>query len=154
MSVLRHPSCITINGFVHQHKNSSMHQGEFLKKIRLLKGLNQSGVATMLGITQQAYSKMETHASIDEIKFMDIIKKIRCTEMKLEIVKNYSKDEKRELLLLQPLPLPHSRSIKCRPAGATIISPRRGYHHFAPLGLPKCRPVGATKVAPRWGFGS
>ena len=52
----------------------------------------------MLGISQQAYSKMETHASIDEIKFMDIIKKIRCTEMELEIVKNYSKDEKRELL--------------------------------------------------------
>jgi Helix-turn-helix. len=71
-----------------------MHQGEFLKKIRLLKGFNQSGVATMLGITQQAYSKMETHARIDEKKFMDIVKKLGCSEVELEVVKNYSEKEK------------------------------------------------------------
>ena len=69
-----------------------MYYGEYLKKIRLLKGLNQSGVAKKIGITQQAYSKLETHTSIDEKKFMEIIKAMECSEMELELVKNYSGD--------------------------------------------------------------
>lgn len=73
-----------------------MHQGEYLKKLRLLKGLNQNGVAKKLGITQQAYSKMETHANIDEMKLMEIVKAMGCTERELEMVKNYSADARDE----------------------------------------------------------
>jgi transcriptional regulator with XRE-family HTH domain len=71
-----------------------MYTGELLKKIRLLKGLNQSGIAKMIGITQQAYSKTEKHEEIEEQKFIQIIKAIGCSDKELEIVKNYPLTEK------------------------------------------------------------
>lgn len=67
-----------------------MYSGETLKMIRLLKGLNQNGIAKKLGITQQAYSKIENNGSMNEKKFMQIVKSIDCTERELEIVRSYS----------------------------------------------------------------
>ena len=67
-----------------------MYSGEVLKKLRLLKGLNQNGVAKKLGITQQAYSKIENNGSMDEKKFLQIIKSIDCSDRELEIVRSYS----------------------------------------------------------------
>lgn len=69
-----------------------MYNGDYLKKIRLLKGLNQTGIAKKLGITQQAYSKMENHGNIDEKKFTEIIKIIGCAERELEIIRNHFVD--------------------------------------------------------------
>jgi transcriptional regulator with XRE-family HTH domain len=66
-----------------------MYTGELLKKIRLLKGLNQSGIAKKIGITQQAYSKTEKNDKIEEKKFIQIIRALGCSDKELEIVKNY-----------------------------------------------------------------
>ena len=66
-----------------------MYTGEVLKKIRLLKGLNQNGIAKKLGITQQAYSKIENNGGLDEKKFSQIIKAIGCSDKELEIVRTY-----------------------------------------------------------------
>jgi transcriptional regulator with XRE-family HTH domain len=66
-----------------------MYTGETLKKIRLLKGLNQNGIARKMGITQQAYSKIEKNGVIDERKFLHIMKIIGCSNKELDIVKNY-----------------------------------------------------------------
>jgi transcriptional regulator with XRE-family HTH domain len=67
----------------------TMYNGEFLKKIRLLKGFNQNGIAKKMGISQQAYSKIEKNGAIDERKFRHIINAIGCSDKELEIVKNY-----------------------------------------------------------------
>ena len=66
-----------------------MSSGELLKKIRLLKGLNQNGIAKKLGITQQAYSKLEQHDEIDEKKFRQLIKIIGCSDKEVELIKSY-----------------------------------------------------------------
>jgi len=66
-----------------------MYSGEVLKKIRLLKGLNQNGIAKKLRITQQAYSKLENNGCLSEGKFMQLVKAIGCTDKKLELVKSY-----------------------------------------------------------------
>ena len=66
-----------------------MYSGEVLKKIRLLKGLNQNGIAKKLGITQQAYSKLENSSRLNENKFMQVTKAIDCSDKELEIVRSY-----------------------------------------------------------------
>ncbi len=71
-----------------------MYTGEILKKIRLLKGLNQKGIAKKLGITQQAYSKLENNGHFDEKKFMQLIKAIGCSDKELEIVICYPPPKK------------------------------------------------------------
>jgi transcriptional regulator with XRE-family HTH domain len=38
---------------------SCMYDGEKLKRLRMAKGYSQKGIAKKLGITQQAYSKLE-----------------------------------------------------------------------------------------------
>ena len=50
------------------------YSGEAIRKLRLLKGLSQKGVAVELGITQQAYSKLEKKEKIPERKFLLVSK--------------------------------------------------------------------------------
>ncbi len=66
-----------------------MYNGGLLKKIRLLKGLNQKGIAKKLGMTQQAYSKKENNGALSEKEFMHIMKFIGCSTKELEFVRNY-----------------------------------------------------------------
>jgi transcriptional regulator with XRE-family HTH domain len=66
-----------------------MYSGELLKKIRLLKGFNQNGIAKKLGITQQAYSKLENSGRLQENKFMRVTKAIGCSDQELKIVRSY-----------------------------------------------------------------
>ena len=80
-----------------------MYSGEVLKKIRLLKGLNQNGIAKKLRITQQAYSKLEKNSSLNEEKFMHLVKAIGCSDKELEIVRSYPPPRKNKTMMPQLL---------------------------------------------------
>jgi len=47
-------------------KNLPFTTGEIIRRLRLLKGIKQTDAATRLGMSQQAYSKIETYPSIAE----------------------------------------------------------------------------------------
>ena len=66
-----------------------MYTGETLKKLRLLKGFNQNGIAKKMGITQQAYSKLEKSSRIDEQKFKSLLKMLQCSDKDFEWIKSY-----------------------------------------------------------------
>ena len=55
----------------------------------MIKGLNQSGIAKKVRMTQQAYSKLEKSRHIKEQKFKIIIKALQCSDKEIEWVKNY-----------------------------------------------------------------
>jgi transcriptional regulator with XRE-family HTH domain len=50
-----------------------MINGEILRRLRTIKGIKQASVAKELGITQQAYSKIEKSKNIDEIKINSLL---------------------------------------------------------------------------------
>jgi len=54
-------------------KNLPFTTGEIIRRLRLLKGIKQTDAATRLGMSQQAYSKIETYPSIAEIKARKIL---------------------------------------------------------------------------------
>lgn len=60
--------------------------GENIRNLRLLKGFKQSSVAKKLGITQQAYSKLEAGAAVSESKAMEILAVFESNEKELEMV--------------------------------------------------------------------
>jgi transcriptional regulator with XRE-family HTH domain len=64
-----------------------MCSGETLKKLRLLKGLNQKGIAQKLGVTQQAYSKMEKLEKIEDEKISYILKKLNWASIEIDEIK-------------------------------------------------------------------
>jgi len=66
-----------------------MYNGELLRKVRLLKGLDQTGVAKKIGKSQQAISKKERKEEIDEKEFMRIMKVIGCSDKELDFIRNY-----------------------------------------------------------------
>ncbi len=66
-----------------------MYNGELLRKVRLLKGLDQTGVAKKIGKSQQAISKKERKEEIDEKEFMHIMKIIGCSDKELDFIRNY-----------------------------------------------------------------
>jgi len=71
-----------------------MLSGDLLKKLRMIKGLNQSGIAKKMGVTQQAYSKLEKSRHINDQKFKIIIKALQCSDKDIEWIKNYPPSKK------------------------------------------------------------
>ncbi|PZR27150.1 MAG: hypothetical protein DI535_12110 [Citrobacter freundii] len=60
--------------------------GEKIKKLRLIKGFSQKGVANHLGVTQQAYSKMEKSHYLSDKRVKDILIFLACTEWEFELI--------------------------------------------------------------------
>jgi transcriptional regulator with XRE-family HTH domain len=62
--------------------------GETIKKLRLLKGYNQKGVAQEMGISQQAYSKLEKNGHIGGKRLLVILKILRSSEREIDMINN------------------------------------------------------------------
>jgi len=72
-----------------------MHSGKTIRALRKLKGVSQQKVAMKLGITQQAYSKLETHEWIDNEKLENILTALESNGKELEAIKKiYSMEKK------------------------------------------------------------
>ena len=71
-----------------------MNSGESIKRLRLLMGLNQKGIAIKLGMTQQGYSKLERCKNIDREKLDKILKAMNCCEEELEIIHKLTHNKK------------------------------------------------------------
>lgn len=63
-----------------------MYTGEKLRLLRLLKGHKQRFVADQLGISQQAYSKMEKKEKINDQLLKEIIQCMNCTPEDIDIL--------------------------------------------------------------------
>ena len=70
-------------------KNLPFTTGEIIRRLRLLKGIKQTDAAMRLGMTQQAYSKIETCLSIGETTGRKILAAFACDEQYLENVKKF-----------------------------------------------------------------
>jgi len=58
---------------------------EKIKLLRMLKNYSQNGIAKKLGITRQAYSKMENlQSKLSEERMLEILKIMQCTENDLK----------------------------------------------------------------------
>lgn len=57
-----------------------MYTGEMIRKLRLLKEFTQKGMAEEMGITQQAYSKLEKRIFISEEKWQIIVRILQYSE--------------------------------------------------------------------------
>lgn len=64
-----------------------MISGNLVRLIRHLKGLKQESVAKKLGITQQAYSKLENADKIDDTKEKMILSVLEFSNSDLKILK-------------------------------------------------------------------
>lgn len=62
-----------------------MYSGSVIRKLRLLKGFNQKGIAKKLGITQQAYSKLEKADRVSSEKFSKVVETLQCSANDLQI---------------------------------------------------------------------
>lgn len=60
--------------------------GENIRSLRLLKRFKQSLAAKKLGITQQAYSKLEASAAVSESKIIEILTAFDSNEKELEMM--------------------------------------------------------------------
>lgn len=67
-------------------KISGMITGEKLRLLRLLKGFKQKNVADKLGITQQAYSKLEKRTVINDSMLEKIITSMNCTTEDIDAI--------------------------------------------------------------------
>jgi transcriptional regulator with XRE-family HTH domain len=62
-----------------------MQDGEKLKRLRMINGYSQKVIAKKLGITQQAYSKMENQQTkIHEARFKEILQAMKCSPDELK----------------------------------------------------------------------
>ncbi len=66
-----------------------IHIGRNIERIRELKGIKQETIATELGITQQAVSKIEQSAEVDDEKLEKIAKALGLDK---EAIRNYNED--------------------------------------------------------------
>lgn len=65
-----------------------MNSGIFIKRLRVFKEIKQETVAGRLGISQQAYSKIETREHICERRMTEILEAMGCTVTDLEGIFN------------------------------------------------------------------
>ena len=63
-----------------------MCSGEKLRLLRLLKGYKQQFVADKLGISQQAYSKLEKKEKINESLLKEIFQHLHCSHEEIDMV--------------------------------------------------------------------
>jgi transcriptional regulator with XRE-family HTH domain len=61
--------------------------GEDLRLLRILKGIKQTSVANKIGISQQAYSKLEKSDSISKKKIEAILEAIDCNTSDIKKLK-------------------------------------------------------------------
>jgi DNA-binding XRE family transcriptional regulator len=71
-----------------------MNSGKTLKVFRILRGLTQTKMGDLLGISQQAYSKMEGHDWIDNKRMDEILEMLKCTKEELESIKKITSNKK------------------------------------------------------------
>jgi transcriptional regulator with XRE-family HTH domain len=67
-----------------------MCSGRTLKKLRLLKNFTQQQIAARLGISQQAYSKLEKQNSVDRERLEKILSLLKSSYKELEDIKNFT----------------------------------------------------------------
>lgn len=65
-----------------------MNSGIYINRLRVFKEIKQETVANRLGISQQAYSKIETRVGINEKRMEEILAAMGCTVTDLEAVFN------------------------------------------------------------------
>jgi len=65
------------------------HLGRKIERIRMLRGIKQETLATSLGITQAAVSKMEQSAKVNDEKLNQIAQVLGVT---IEAIKNFNED--------------------------------------------------------------
>jgi transcriptional regulator with XRE-family HTH domain len=59
--------------------------GQTLRKLRLLKEVKQTTLAKKLGISQQAYSKLEKSSHIDAQKLVVLLDLLQCSREELKV---------------------------------------------------------------------
>lgn len=64
-----------------------MYSGEILRRLRLIKGIKQKVVAQMLGISQQAYSKVEKQLKVDSERFKTIVLALGSSPKEIEVAR-------------------------------------------------------------------
>ena len=64
--------------------------GEVIRRLRQLKGFKQSTAAEKLGISQQAYSKIEQRKTVSAKNIAQIIIAFNCSNADIETVKNFT----------------------------------------------------------------
>lgn len=75
-----------------------MISGDILKKLRILKGMNQKAISGKLGIiSQPALSKMEKCKYINGVTLSKILTALNCKKEYPEKVKHFTPPEKNEL---------------------------------------------------------
>jgi transcriptional regulator with XRE-family HTH domain len=63
--------------------------GRTLRVLRTIKGIKQASLARELGISQQAYSKIEKGAHLSAKRLQDILAAMHCTVQDLELLKQF-----------------------------------------------------------------
>jgi transcriptional regulator with XRE-family HTH domain len=66
-----------------------MHIGRKIERIRELRGMKQESLASALGISQQAVSKMEASEEVDEEKLQKVAQALNVTA---EAIKNFNEE--------------------------------------------------------------
>jgi transcriptional regulator with XRE-family HTH domain len=69
---------------------SAMHLGRKIERIRILRGVKQEALASALGITQQAVSKMENSAEIEEERLEKVASVL---DVSVEAIKNFDEEK-------------------------------------------------------------
>jgi transcriptional regulator with XRE-family HTH domain len=64
-----------------------MYKGKIIQSLRKLKRISQHQVANKLGITQQAYSKLEKQEWIDNDKIDQVLSVLKSSRKELETLK-------------------------------------------------------------------
>lgn len=74
-----------------------MYSGLSIKRLRVFREIKQETVAKRLGISQQAYSKLENHALISDERLAEILKALNSSSKELETIMNlYSPLKKKQ----------------------------------------------------------
>jgi transcriptional regulator with XRE-family HTH domain len=62
--------------------------GKLVRQLHQLKGIKQEIVARKMGITQQAYSKLENSSQINGDKERAVLDALQCSEKDISIIKS------------------------------------------------------------------
>jgi len=66
-----------------------MATGQTLRLLRTLKGIKQTALAKKLGISQQAYSKLENSKHLREERLRVILTAMNCTPEDIELIRTW-----------------------------------------------------------------
>ena len=77
-----------------QNNNTLSIPGNIIRKLRRLRDVKQSAIASKLGCTQQAYSKIECSKKLSEHKILALLKALGSSEEELKALINFYPPEK------------------------------------------------------------